>query len=89
MKIPQNAKIIINKLRSAGYEAYAVGGCVRDSLLGITPHDWDICTSAKPDEIKACFRGFDTVDIGIRHGTVAVIIDSQPFEVTTYRIDGE
>ena len=89
MKIPKNPDFIIRRLQDAGYEAYAVGGCIRDSLLGIVPHDWDICTSAKPAEIKACFADCSTVDIGIQHGTVAVILDRQPYEVTTYRIDGE
>ena len=89
MKIPKNANLIIHRLQNAGFEAYAVGGCVRDSLLGITPHDWDVCTSAKPEQIKSCFEEYNTIDIGIRHGTVAVIIDGEPFEVTTYRVDGE
>ena len=89
MKIPQNAKLIIHRLQNAGFEAFAVGGCVRDSLLGFTPHDWDICTSAKPEQIKACFEDFNTIDIGIKHGTVAIIVDKEPFEVTTYRVDGE
>ena len=89
MKIPQNANLIIHRLQNAGFEAFAVGGCVRDSLLGLTPHDWDICTSAKPEQIKACFEDFNTIDIGIKHGTVAIIVDKEPFEVTTYRVDGE
>ena len=87
--IPETPKRILDTLRKNGYEAYAVGGCVRDSLLGLTPHDWDICTSALPEQIKACFADFKTLDIGIAHGTVAVIVDGCPFEVTTYRIDGD
>lgn len=89
MNLPEQPQWIIEKLRQQGFEAYAVGGCVRDSLLGMTPHDWDICTSAKPEQIKACFDGFQTVDIGIQHGTVAIVLDHIPYEVTTYRIDGE
>ena len=88
MKISPNADYIIQKLQNAGFEAYAVGGCIRDSLLGIAPHDWDICTSAKPAEVKACFADQETIDVGIVHGTVAVLLDGLPYEITTYRIDG-
>lgn len=87
--IPEAPKQIINTLRQHGFEAYAVGGCVRDSLLGLTPHDWDVCTSAQPEEIKACFSQLETNDVGIAHGTVMVILHHQPYEVTTYRIDGD
>lgn len=87
IKLPNKVDIIINKLVSAGFEAYAVGGCIRDSLLGRTPNDWDITTSALPDDVKALFE--HTVDTGIEHGTVTVIIEKEAFEVTTYRIDGE
>ena len=89
MKIdmPQDVRFIIEELDKAGYEAYAVGGCVRDSILGRTPNDWDITTSAKPEEVKALFRR--TVDTGIKHGTVSVLIKNSVYEVTTYRIDGE
>ena len=86
-EIPQKVEIIINTLEKAGYEAYAVGGCVRDALLGRTPNDWDITTSAKPEQVKALFRR--TVDTGIAHGTVTVLLDKDGFEVTTYRVDGE
>lgn len=87
IQLPKLVKNIIEKLQSAGYEAYAVGGCVRDSILGRVPDDWDITTSAKPHEVKALFRR--TVDTGIQHGTVTVMIDKDGYEVTTYRIDGE
>ena len=87
--IPEAPKQIINTLRQHGFEAYTVGGCVRDSLLGLTPHDWDVCTSAQPEEIKACFSQLETNDVGIAHGTVMVILHHQPYEVTTYRIDGD
>ena len=86
-EIPQKVEIIINTLEEAGFEAYAVGGCVRDALLGRTPNDWDITTSAKPEQVKALFRR--TVDTGIAHGTVTVLLDKDGFEVTTYRVDGE
>ncbi len=78
--------MIINNLQLHGYEAFAVGGCVRDSILARRPEDWDITTSAKPEEIKRLFRR--TVDTGIEHGTVTVIIGKDSYEVTTYRVDG-
>lgn len=85
--LPQEVSFIINTLQSHGYEAYAVGGCVRDSLLGRTPKDWDITTSAMPEETKSLFlRTFDT---GIEHGTITVLLNGTGYEVTTYRIDGK
>lgn len=85
--IPKAAETIIETIENAGYEAYVVGGCVRDSILGRTPNDWDITTSAQPQEVKALFpRTFDT---GIQHGTVSVLVDKEIYEVTTYRIDGK
>lgn len=85
-QIPENVQYIINTLIDDGYEAYAVGGCVRDMVLGKKPEDWDITTSAKPQEVKRVFRR--TVDTGIVHGTVTVLLDKEHFEVTTYRLDG-
>jgi tRNA nucleotidyltransferase (CCA-adding enzyme) len=85
--IPEKVNDIIEELMHHGYEAYAVGGCVRDMILGREPEDWDITTSAKPLEVKRIFRR--TVDTGIQHGTVTVLIDKDHFEVTTYRLDGE
>lgn len=87
MQIPEKVKDIIEKLEQNGYEGYAVGGCVRDSVLGRVPEDWDITTSAKPEEIKRLFR--KTIDTGIAHGTVTVMMDGEGFEVTTYRVDGD
>ena len=87
IQLPEKVQSIITELMQHGYEAYAVGGCVRDSLLGRVPEDWDITTSATPEEVKAVFRR--TVDTGIAHGTVTVLFDKEGFEVTTYRIDGE
>lgn len=85
--LPKKVKKIIQTLKSHGYEAYAVGGCVRDSILERTPEDWDITTSALPEETKALFdRTFDT---GIEHGTITVLMGNEGFEVTTYRIDGK
>ena len=87
IEIPQDVNLIIDELSKAGFEAYAVGGCVRDSILGREPNDWDITTSAKPEDIKKIFRR--TIDTGIQHGTVTVLIKGNGYEVTTYRIDGE
>ena len=87
LTIPDNVRNIIERLQSEGYEAYAVGGCVRDSYLGLTPNDWDITTNAYPECVKSLFRR--TIDIGIEHGTVKIMIGDEGYEVTTYRIDGE
>ena len=86
LDIPEKVEFILNKLEAAGYEAYAVGGCVRDSVLGRNPNDWDITTSAKPEEVKAVFGR--TIDTGLKHGTVTVMMGKEGFEITTYRIDG-
>ena len=87
LKIPPKVSEVIGALKKEGYEAYAVGGCVRDSLLGRIPMDWDITTSALPEQVKKVFD--HTVDTGIAHGTVTVIYKGEPFEVTTFRVDGE
>ena len=87
MKIPSHVEMIIRVLQKNGYEAYAVGGCVRDTLLHRVPGDWDITTSALPEQVKALFHR--TIDTGIEHGTVTVIMEHVGYEVTTYRIDGE
>ena len=89
IQLPETVRLIIYRLQSLGHSCYAVGGCVRDSLLGVQPHDWDFTTSAKPDEIEAAFSGFKTVDIGKKYGTIAVIIDGRQYEITTYRLDGD
>lgn len=87
IEMPEKAKYIIDTIQRAGFEAYIVGGCVRDSILGREPEDWDITTSAKPEQIKGLFRR--TIDTGIQHGTVTVMLEKEGFEVTTYRIDGK
>ena len=84
--MPEKGQIIIGTLQQAGFEAYAVGGCVRDSILGREPQDWDITTSARPEQVKALFPR--TIDTGLAHGTVTVMLQGEGFEVTTYRIDG-
>ena len=85
--LPQDVAFIIHKIEKAGFEAFAVGGCIRDSLLSRTPNDWDITTSALPEQVKALFP--HTIDTGIKHGTVTVMCHHVGYEVTTYRIDGE
>ncbi|MCM1118842.1 MAG: CCA tRNA nucleotidyltransferase [bacterium] len=87
INLPEKVKYIIEEITGAGYEAYAVGGCIRDSILGREPNDWDITTSARPQQVKELFRR--TIDTGIAHGTVTVMLDKEGYEVTTYRIDGE
>ncbi len=87
IEMPQKAKYIIETITNAGFEAYAVGGCVRDSILCKLPMDWDITTSARPEQVKSLFPR--TIDTGLQHGTVTVMLDGEGFEVTTYRVDGE
>lgn len=94
IKMPKGAEFIIRSLEKSGFEAYIVGGCVRDAVLGREPEDWDITTSARPEEVKSIFR--TTVDTGIEHGTVTVLLpkdetgeEVRSFELTTFRIDGE
>ena len=87
IKLPETTAYIIERIEKNGFEAFAVGGCIRDSLLGRVPNDWDITTSAKPEDIMNIFE--NTVETGIEHGTVTVVIDKEPYEVTTYRIDGD
>ena len=89
MRIPQDVQYIISRLRAGGHEAYAVGGCVRDALLGREPNDWDVTTSALPEEMKACFEGHRLIETGLKHGTLTVMLGGKGYEVTTYRVDGE
>lgn len=89
MVLPEYIQTCIRMLEQAGYAAYAVGGCVRDSLLGITPHDYDLCTAARPDEIRRVFADFRLVLAGEKHGTVTVIMGHEPVEITTFRTEGD
>lgn len=89
INIPVDAGKIIDRLREKGFDAYTVGGCVRDNLLGKNPDDWDICTSALPDKVKEIFDGCLVLETGLKHGTVTVRFNHQSYEITTYRIDGE
>ncbi len=86
--IPSGARTLIERLRAGGFRADIVGGCVRDALLGKTPNDYDITTSALPDEMKRVFSGLHVIETGIKHGTLTVMLEHQPYEVTTYRLDG-
>lgn len=87
IRVPEKGQYIIETIKAAGFDAYVVGGCVRDSILGRQPEDWDITTSARPEQVKALFAR--TIDTGLQHGTVTVMLDKDGFEVTTYRLDGE
>ena len=89
INLPDEVEKILSLLADAGHEAYCVGGAVRDSVMGITPGDWDITTSALPQDTTKIFEDYKTIDTGLKHGTLTVIINHKPFEITTYRIDGE
>ena len=89
MVLPENISRALDMLESAGHEAWVVGGCVRDSLMGIIPHDYDITTSALPAETEQVFAGYRLIETGLKHGTVTVLAGGSPIEITTYRVDGE
>lgn len=88
LRIPDGARLVMERLHEAGFEAYVVGGCVRDALLGLVPSDWDLCTSARPEEMQRVFAGFHVVETGLQHGTLTIVIDHVPYETTTFRVDG-
>ena len=88
MEIPEKPAAVLRRLREHGYAAYVVGGCVRDTLLGRIPGDWDICTAALPEETERCFSDCRVVETGLKHGTVTVLWEGEPFEITTFRRDG-
>ncbi len=88
LNLPAPVTGLLTRLAQAGFSAYVVGGCVRDSVLGLEPHDWDICTSALPEQLQAVFHEFHTVETGLKHGTLTVIVDRLPYEITTFRVDG-
>ena len=88
VNIPSDANEIIHTLQNHGHSAYVVGGCVRDSILGRIPHDWDICTSATPNEMLEIFKDRRVIETGLQHGTITIVVNNEPYEVTTYRIDG-
>ncbi len=88
INIPDNVRAVLSALENKGFEAFVVGGCVRDSLMGRIPHDWDVTTNARPDEVKAACSAFKIIETGLKHGTVTVLSDGRGIEVTTYRTDG-
>ena len=88
INIPADANELIHTLQNNGHSAYIVGGCVRDSILGRTPHDYDICTSATPSEMLDIFKDKKIIETGLQHGTITVVVNGEPYEITTYRIDG-
>lgn len=88
-ELPTGALEVLRRLNAAGYQAYAVGGCVRDMARGVPPHDYDICTSALPAQTQRCFAGERVVETGIKHGTVTVLMAGEPYEITTFRTDGD
>lgn len=89
LNLPKGAASVLKRLNDAGYEAYAVGGCVRDMLRGVVPHDYDICTSARPQETERCFCTERVVETGLAHGTVTVLMQGEAYEITTFRTDGQ
>lgn len=88
MKLSAGVRRILQTLDGAGFDAYLVGGCVRDLLRGVEPHDWDICTSALPEETEQCFADRRVIETGLKHGTVTVLEEGEPYEITTYRTEG-
>ena len=86
--LPESVKPLMGRLEAAGFEVFCVGGCVRDSLLGRKPDDWDLTTSALPQQMETVFAGWRVLATGRRHGTITVVSDSQPVEITTFRVDG-
>ncbi|MBR4875316.1 MAG: hypothetical protein IKU95_02385, partial [Clostridia bacterium] len=86
--LPSAAACAIEILEAHGHRAYVVGGCVRDACRGEVPHDWDMTTSARPEEMAAAFVGYPVIETGIQHGTVTVLMDGQPLEITTFRTEG-
>ena len=89
LKIPDAPKKLMRILLDAGYQAYVVGGCVRDSLIGKIPKDWDICTDALPEQMQECFKEYRIIETGLKHGTLTVMLDGVGYEITTFRIDGD
>ena len=88
IRLPAHAARAIEQLEGAGFETWAVGGCVRDSLRGAAPHDWDLCTAARPEQMKAVFAGERVLETGLKHGTLTLLTDGGPLEITTFRADG-
>lgn len=89
VNLPKDVEVLLNSLHDNGFEGYVVGGCVRDSLLGRTPNDWDICTNATPDEMMSVFTGYKIIPTGLKHGTITIVLNNISYEVTTFRVDGK
>lgn len=89
INIPSDANELIHTLQNHGNSAYVVGGCVRDSIIGRQIHDWDICTSATPDEMLEIFKDKKVIETGLKHGTITVVVKGESYELTTFRIDGK
>jgi len=89
INLPDDVKFIIDTLESGGFEAYAVGGCIRDSIMGKLPYDWDVCTSALPEQTIETFAGQHIIETGLKHGTVTLMLNGNPYEITTFRTDGK
>ena len=89
MNLPAGAAFVLQRLKENGFQGYVVGGCVRDSLLNRAPKDWDVCTDALPEEMQRIFRDQHVIETGLKHGTLTVMYDHEPYEVTTFRVDGE
>lgn len=89
MQLPREVETVMRRMQSAGFRCHIVGGCVRDGLLGLTPHDWDLTTNALPEQVMAVFSDYRVIPTGVEHGTVTVLVDDTPLEITTYRTDGE
>lgn len=89
IRLPKQVVTALKLLEASGYEAYIVGGCVRDYIMGIEPHDYDITTSALPEETKQVFKRYKVIETGIKHGTVTVLMDYEPIEITTFRVDAD
>ena len=88
MAIPESVNFILKRLSDNGWDGYLVGGCVRDHIMGKTPHDYDVTTPAKPETVVSLFPDRHVIETGLKHGTVTVVSDGQPVEITTYRSDG-
>lgn len=88
LSVPENVRLLLEKLENAGFESYAVGGCIRDSLRGTRPGDWDLCTAALPEQTHQALAGLPVLDTGLKHGTVTAVVEGERFEITTFRVDG-
>jgi len=89
MELPAAVSFVLERLSAVGHESWLVGGCVRDAVMGMKPHDFDVTASAMPEETIAAFEGFRIIETGLKHGTVTVLVEGEPVEITTYRVEGD